>query len=56
MINRKTQEALFALHVDCFLEGLMEMAPEPKDFGLTEEEAAPVRDEIVRGSLERKVA
>jgi len=53
MINKATQEALFGLHVDCFLEGLMEEPPAPADFGLTEEEAKPVRDQVVRGAMER---
>ena len=53
MMNPKTAEALFALHVDCFMEGLMEAAPNPEEFGLTEEQARPIRDEIVRESMAR---
>jgi len=50
-MDKSTQEALFGLHVDAFLEGLSDDAPKGEDFGLTEEEANRVRDEIVFGVL-----
>jgi hypothetical protein len=48
VVARETAEALFGLHVDAFLAGVSECVPEAADFGLSEDEAAEIRDDLVR--------
>ncbi len=39
----KTAAALYALHIDAFLEGLAAEVPKPETFGLNEKQATEVR-------------
>ena len=39
----KTAQALYALHIDAFLEGLAAEVPQPSSFGLNEQQATEVR-------------
>jgi hypothetical protein len=48
----KTATALYALHIDAFLEGLAAEVPQPETFGLNEKQATEVR----RGRYAQRVA
>jgi len=58
-MHKSTAQALYALHMDLFLEGLAE-APKPEEFALTEAEGRKVRKDRyadkIRAIRERRVA
>lgn len=39
----KAQAALYELHIEAFLEGIAEEAPQPAEFGLSEKEGLEIR-------------
>lgn len=53
VISKQTQQALFELHVDAFLEGIVEALPDPKDWGLSLDEGRKIRNAVVLETLSR---
>lgn len=46
-MNTTAAEALYELHIDAFLEGVADEAPNGEDFGLTEEQASACRHRVI---------